>query len=99
MRNVGQSRKHVRVRHGDLHSNAVLPVYKLLKGSYEMDEKYMTIHTSHFSGYIVTAEGINCCSKSINVLLFGSLTNNPWKGPSVTVKSLLVEYSQPNQGL
>ena len=69
-------RKHVRVRHGDLHCNAVLPVYKLEKDKYEMDEKYVTIHTSHFSGYIVTTEGINCCSKSANVLLFGSLANN-----------------------
>ena len=79
-------RKHIRVRHGDLHRNAVLPVYKLEKDKYEMDEKYVTIHTSHFSGYIVTAEGINCCSKSANVLLFGSLANNQHLGPSVTVK-------------
>ena len=40
-------------------------------------------------GYIVTTEGINCCSRSINVMLFGSLTNNPQRGPSVTVKIYL----------
>ena len=49
----------------------------------------MTIYTRHFSGYIVTAEGINCCSKSANVLLFGSLTNNLEMGPLVTVKIYL----------
>ena len=79
-------RKGIRVWHGDLHSNTVLPVYKLQKDKCEIDEKYITIHTSHFSGYIVTAEGINCCSKSANVLLFGSLVNNQHLGPSVTVK-------------
>ena len=89
VRHIGQSRKYIRVRCGDLHSNIVLSVYKLENQKYEMDEKYVTIHTSHFSGYIVTAEGINCCSKSINVLLFGSLTNNPWTGPSATVKVYL----------
>ena len=82
-------RKHIRVRHGDLHSNTVLPVYNLQNDKYEIDKKYVTIHTSHFSGYIVTAEGINCCSKSANVLLFGSLANNPEMGPSVTVKIYL----------
>ena len=55
----------------------------------EINHKYITIHTSHFSGYIVTAEGINCCSKSANVLLFGSLGNNLYQGPSVTVKVYL----------
>ena len=49
----------------------------------------MTIYARHFSGYIVTAEGINCCSKSANVLLFGSLTSNLEMGPLVTVKIYL----------
>ena len=82
-------RKHVRVRHGDLHSNAVLPVYKLEKDKFEIDEKYVTIYARHFSGYIVTAEGLNCCSKSANMLTFGLLANNPEEGPLVTVKIYL----------
>ena len=86
-------RKHIRVRHGDLHSNAVLPVYQLEKDKYEMDEKYVTIHASHFSGYIVTAEGVNCCSGSANVLLFGSLANNPQGETIRHCESLHVQYS------
>ena len=89
VRNVHQARRLIRIRQGDIHSRSVLPVQKLEKYKYEMDEKYMTIYTSHFSGYIVTAEGINCCSKSANVLLFGSLANNPEMGPLVTVKIYL----------
>ena len=86
VRNISPKRKYIRVRCGDLHSSSVLPICKLEKDSFEMDEKYVT---SHFSGYIATAEGINCCSKSANVLLFGSLTKNAWKGPSVAVKVFL----------
>ena len=89
IRNIDEAQKHIRVRHGDLHGNAVLPIYQLEKGKFEIDEKYVTIHARHFSGYIVTAEGINCCSKSANVLLFGSLTNNLEMGPLVTVKIYL----------
>ena len=89
IRNVQQTQKYIRIRHGDIHSRAILPVHKIQMNQFEIDQRYVTIHASHFSGYIVTAEGINCCSKSINVLLFGSLTNNPFKGPSVTVKVYL----------
>ena len=67
----------------------MLPPYYIKKTNLEIDEKHVTIHVRHFSGYIVTAEGINCCSKSANVLLFVSLANNPEMGPSVTVKIYL----------
>ena len=89
VRNVHQAQKSIRIRYGDIHNGAVLPVHKLEKKRYEIDEKYVNIETSHFSGYIVTAEGINCCSKSASVLLFGSLMNNLEMGPSVTVKIYL----------
>ena len=89
VRNIQQVSKNIRVRHGDIHSRAVLPFHKIQMDKFEIDERYVSIHTSHFSGYIVTAEGINCCSKSANVLLFGSLVNNPEMGPSVTVKIYL----------
>ena len=89
IRNTDEAQKHIYLRHGDLHGNAVLPVCKFEKDKFEIDEKYVTIHSRHFSGYIVTAEGINCCSKSANVLLFGSLTNNLEMGPLVTVKIYL----------
>ena len=86
VRNVQQASESIRIKHGDIHNGSLLAVQRLEKGKYEIDEKYVTIYTSHFSGYIVTAEGINCCSKSVNVLLFGSLVNNPEIEPLVTVK-------------
>ena len=89
VRDVPQVRKHIRVRHGDLHSNAVLPIYQLEKDKFEIDEKYVTIHARHFSGYIVTAESINCCSRSANMLLFGLMASNPGDGTLVTLKVYL----------
>ena len=89
VRDIHQVEKNIGIRCGDIRSGAFLPVHKLENDRYEIDEKYVNIHTSHFSGYIVTAEGINCCSKSANVLLFGSLANNLEMGPSVTVKIYL----------
>ena len=89
VRDVPQVRKHIRVRHGDLHSNEALPVYQLEKDNFEIDEKYVTIHARHFSGYIVTAESINCCSRSANMLLFGLMASNPGDGTLVTLKVYL----------
>ena len=53
---------------------------------YDIDEKYVTIHTSHFSGYIVTAEAINCCAQSVNMMTFGSLRNIQSAKPLLSVK-------------
>ena len=40
---------------------------------YYVDENYVTIFTSHFTGYIVSAEGIQCCAQSARTHFFGSL--------------------------
>ena len=89
VRNVSKVTKHIRVRHGDLHSNRILPVYHLEKDKYEIDEKYVTVYAKHFSSFIITAEAINCCSGRANVLLFGSLSNSSEMGPLVTVRMYL----------
>ena len=52
VRNVHQTQKYIRVRCGDIHNGILLPVHKLEKDRYEIDEKYVTIHAKHFSGYI-----------------------------------------------
>ena len=83
----------VRVRHGNIRSQ----VQKLKQGRdpmestnceawFEISKRFITVHTSHFSGYIVTVEGINCCSGSANVLLFGCLSNVPDEDPLATLK-------------
>ena len=77
------------MRHGDVFGSSVLPGDKSTKDKVKIDEKYVSIQTSHFSPIIVTAEGTNCCSKSADLLLFGSLANNPEMGPSVRLKVYL----------
>ena len=89
VRNVHEVSESIRVRHGNIHNRTILPVHKMQMNKFEIDQRYISIHTSHFSGYIVTAEAINCCSKSVNVLLFGSLGNNLYPGPYATVKVYL----------
>ena len=54
--------------------------------SYSADNKYINILTSHFTTFLVTAENINCCAGSANVLLYGSLQNFPDSKPHVKVK-------------
>ena len=54
---------------------------------WNIDKKYVTIHTRHFCSFIVTAEGINCCAQSAELLLFGSLKQ--YQMPTVTVKPYL----------
>ena len=57
--------------------------------SFDIGDELATIHTSHFSGYIVTAKHINCCGKSANVHLFASLRNIQEAKPLATVKVYL----------
>ena len=65
---------------------------------YEIDEKYVTIYTTHFCAYIVTAEVVEHCSGNANILLFGDLSQDPEaEGSEATVKvyfsSILSEIS------
>ena len=83
----------IRMWYGNLHSgvpalieNKSVLGYSNEIGQYDMDDKYVTIYTSHFSGFIVTAEAINCCAQSARVLLFCSLANDPGEAPIAKVK-------------
>ena len=84
--------KHlIRVRHGVQVPNLELekqltPHGKNGDAYYDVDDKYITIHTNHFSVYIVTIKEIRCCSRSINAILFGSLSNSPTDPPLTNVK-------------
>lgn len=87
VRKISQVKDSIRIRYGDVRGIATLPL--LDRNNFEIDEKYVNISTSHFSGFIVTAEGINCCSSSANMILYGSLTNSSEMGPLVTVRAYL----------
>ena len=93
IRDIEEVKHHIRVRHGNIHGDAhnLKLGPELLQSNnaeewYEVDNHFITIYTSNFSGYIVTVEGINCCSGSANLLLFGSLTNAPDEEPLATLK-------------
>ena len=63
----------------------------------EIDEKYVTIFTTHFCAYIITAEDVNHCSGYAKVLLFGALKQNPeTEMPRATVK---VYFSSIHTGI
>ena len=88
---IERVRHHLTVHHGNIYSREShlnvekqnSPKYGL---HYDIDDKYITIYTSHFSGFIVTADRINCCAKNANVLIFGSLRNYPEARPLSTLK-------------
>ena len=91
LKDVEKVKRHIRVKYGNIHSK-VQTLQVIDEGSqnadviFEVDNKYVIVHTTHFSGFIVTLDGINCCSGSANILLFGSLTNVPEAEPLVTLK-------------
>ena len=93
IKDIEKVRHCIRVRHGSIRSqvqNLKLVQEPIESGNaeawYEVDKRFITIYTSHFSGYIVTLEGINCCSGSANLLLFGCLSNAPPEDPLATLK-------------
>ena len=86
VRDIEKVRPHLKVRHGDLHSGILVTDDDRQddhseKVQYHIDDKYVTILTSHFSGYIITAEGMKCCGETANLLFFGSLRNRPYTRP------------------
>ena len=88
---IERVRHHIRVYHGNIHSseshlNVEKPNSQKYGLHYDIDDKYITIYTSHFSGFIITADRINCCGKTANVLIFGSLRNYPVTRPLATLK-------------
>ena len=92
LKNVNNKVKcNIRVRYGNIYSKVqnlkvVDEGARNAEVNFEVDKNYVTISTSHFSGYIVTLEGIKCCTGSANVMLFGALTNIPDVEPLVTLK-------------
>ena len=91
---VSKVRPLIRVRHGNLHSGVpalekLSPKQKDDSISFDIDEELVTIHTNHFSGYIVSAKGINCCAHSANLHVFASLRNIPNKKPLATMEVYL----------
>ena len=96
VKNVDEVRSYIRIHHGDLHSvtrplEVEKHASKTRKGRvfFDIDKDYVTICTNHFSGFMVTAERINCCGQSANAYVFGSLSNIAKKNPLAAVKIFL----------
>ena len=92
LKDIKKVRHQIRVSHGNLHSDSPLKVERKLmnysRGGvyYDIDKYYVTIYTSHFTGYIVTAEGIQCCAQSANTHFFGSIRKIPGTEPLARLK-------------
>ena len=54
---------------------------------WDINQKYLCIHSTQFRKFIVTVEGINCCAQSAKLLLYGSLIKQ--QVPTVTIKPYL----------
>ena len=91
VKDIEKVQPHIKVRYGNLHKGELenakhLHQHQSDTVQYDINEKFVTINTRHFTGYMVTAESINCCAQSAYVLLFGSLTNVPQDVPLAAVK-------------
>ena len=77
---VDKVRQHIRVKHGNIHGFVPLhsvEAAELGRACFDINENYVNINTRHFSGFVVSADGINCCSRSMLALIFGSLKKIP----------------------
>ena len=86
IRNMQEIRKCLKIQHGDIHSKQPPAINTLSSPghherdiSFNIDDKYVTIRATHFSGFIVTSESVNCCSDSAKILVFGSLNEREGK--------------------
>ena len=86
VRNVQEVRKCLEIQYGDIHARQPSAMNTLSSSghhegytSFNIDDKYVTIKATHFSGFIVTAESVNCCSDSAKILVFGSLIEREGK--------------------
>ena len=89
VKDVKNVRQFIRVRHFNSDGNIQrenMDTDPEIGIQYDIDEKYVTIHTNHFSVFIITAEGVNCCASSASAHIFGSLRSIPQAAPLVSVK-------------
>ena len=89
---VDKVREYIRVKHGNIQGDVPLHSMEAAELSPEyfgIDKSYVYIYTRHFSGFIVTADGINCCGRSIFALIFGSLKKISGEYPLTILKVFL----------
>ena len=87
---IEKAQDNIQVWHGNLHSGIPMKMaYADDKVQHTIDEKFVNIYTSHFSGFIVSVDCIKCCGSSAEIHLFGSLRNIPKAKPLTTVKICL----------
>ena len=55
--------------------------------SFDVDERHVIIRTKKQGSFIVTSEGLNCCSKSAICFLFGSMKYFPDHKSLATIKA------------
>ena len=92
VRDIDTVKGHIQVRHLGTQNGSTyirdVPMHtdELIDDtSFDVDDKYISIHTKQFCKFLITVAGINCCGQSANLLVFASLKNNKERKPVVTV--------------
>ena len=99
VRDIERVRPHLKLRHffRALYDDTGILTQASDQDECSIDDKYVTILTSHFSVYIITAEGVRCCGQTANLLFFGSLINRSDTQPLATVKVFISNKIEGNQ--
>ena len=83
---VDKARKHIRVRR----DNGPPLSYKEAQEkdfTFEVGERHVDVKTRKLGRFIVTAEGLNCCGSSVNILVYGKLESVPQQPKLVSIKT------------
>ena len=79
--NVAANMAHIKVKHQgvshaafvDAFPTPAYPRHDLKIVYYEVNTDYIEISSPHFCKFLVTAEAINCCSRSVEMLVFSKM--------------------------
>ena len=91
LKNVEEQKEYVRVLHLQAQDGSIVPVDVPASGfekdtdmSFDVNTKFVNIHTNHFCKFLITAEGIDkCCGRSAEMLVFGSWVNLTGVNPRI----------------
>ena len=106
--NISQMRDNIKVRHQHKSDDAFVDASlissmqqapNLQAVYYDVNVNYVEILTHQFSKFIVTAEAINCCSRSVEMLVFSKMIPgiNPYADVRFYFGSPLYKYKDYRQ--
>ena len=73
------------VRHGNIHTESTFKKLPTLTSYFEVDQKFITIHTTSFSQFICTSCNKTCYCQG-KAFVFGNILQYPDKPPTTSVR-------------